>query len=181
MKEAKLQTHPRLLSEAKDPRLQWGPSPEPRPAVELEVGTGTGKVVLELYRDEAPKSVAAFLKLVEEKYFDGIKLDVVNTDERLLAQRSDKPADAIPYEATLRPAEAGSLVLIRKEGGAENQGGTFQILLKELPDLKDVTIFGILREGLSTVKALKKDDLIKTAKVVSRGEAKSQPPAPKPQ
>ena len=86
LKEPKLQTHPRLLPDAKDPRFQFGPSLQPRPTVELEVGPGSTKVILELFEDEAPKSVAAFLKWVDDKALEGIKLDVVNTDERLATQ-----------------------------------------------------------------------------------------------
>jgi len=173
MKEPKLQTHPRLLPDAKDPRFQWGPSLSPRPIVEIE--TATGRVSLELFVDEAPKSVAAFLKWVADKHFDGIKLDTVNGDERLVTQ--PKAADAIPYEKTLRSADAGSLVLVRKEGAAENLGGQFQILMKDVADLKDVTIFGAVREGLPSLKALKKDDLFKTVKIP---ESTPPPPAPKP-
>jgi cyclophilin family peptidyl-prolyl cis-trans isomerase len=180
LKEPKLQTHPRLLAEAKDPRLQFGPSVQPRPTVELEIGAGTSKVILELFEDEAPKSVAAFLKWVDDKHFDGIKLDLVNTDERLATV--PKPADPVPYESTPRPADMNALVLVRKEGAAENLGGQFQVLLKDLPNLKDVTIFGRVRDGDLALRALKKDDIIKTAKVLTRrGEAKSPAPIPKPQ
>lgn len=174
MKEPKLQTHPRLFPDAKDPRLGFGPVLQPRPTVALE--TATGRVVAELYEDEAPKSVAAFLKLVDEKYFDGIKLDVANTDERLVTQpRADKPADAVPYEATPRPADAYSIVLVRKEGAAENAGGQFQILLKELPDLKDVTIIGVVTGNPLSLKALKKDDIFKTVGVLTRRGAVPAP------
>ncbi len=180
MKEPKLQTHPRLLPDSKDPRLQWGPSLQPRPTVEVE--TATGKVVLELYEDEAPKSVAAFLKWVDDKHFDGIKLDTANAEERLVTQ--PKAADAIPYEKTPRSADAGALLLVRKEGAAENLGGQFQVLLKDAADLKDVTIFGAVRDGLPALKALKKDDIFKTLKVATRRGAaptNSQAPTPKPQ
>jgi len=180
LKEPKLQTHPRLLADAKDPRFQFGPSVQPRPTVELVVGTGTSKVVLELFEDEAPKAVAAFLNWVDDKHFDGIKLDTVNTDERLATV--PKPADAVPYEATPRPADAYSLVLVRKEVAPENVGGQFQVLLKDMPDLKDVTIFGAVREGGLVLRSLKKDDILKTVKVLTRrGDAKTQAPTPKPQ
>jgi cyclophilin family peptidyl-prolyl cis-trans isomerase len=180
LKEPKLQTHPRMLADAKDPRFQFGPSNQPRPTVELEVGIGTTKVILELFEDEAPKSVAAFLKWIDDKHFDGIKLDTVNTDERLATVL--KPADAVPYEATPRPADAYSLILVRDADVSRNVGGQFQVLLKDLPDLKDITIFGTVREGAPILRALKKDDVIKSAKVVTRrGEAKAQTPNPKPQ
>lgn len=179
LKEPRLQTHPRLFPDSKDGRLGFGPVFLPRPTVELE--TATGRVVLELYEDEAPKAVAAFLKLVDDKYFDGVKLDTVNNDERLATQpRADKPADAVPYEATPRPADAYSLVLVRKGASAENEGGQFQILLKDVPDLKDVTIFGSVKEAAPLLKALKKDDIFKSVKVITR-RAPAVAPAPAPE
>jgi cyclophilin family peptidyl-prolyl cis-trans isomerase len=167
LKEPRLQTHPRLLPEVKDNRLGFGPVLLPRPTVEVE--TATGRVVLELFEDEAPKAVAAFLKLVDEKYFDGIKLDMVNGDERLATvPRADKPAASTPYEPTPRPAESYSLLLVRDADPAKNAGGQFQVLLKELPDLKDVTIFGTVKEGAPLLKGLKKDDIFKAIRVLTR-------------
>jgi cyclophilin family peptidyl-prolyl cis-trans isomerase len=168
LKQARLQTHPSQLSAAKDPRLQWGPKPEPRPAVEFDFGKGPVKV--ELFEDEAPQAVAHFVKLSEEKYWEGAKLDVVGDRERLhVLPKADPPLDyTLPFEPTSRPGDPYVLALVRKEGAPENLAGQFQILLKSVADLKDVTVFGAILEGSPNVMALTKDDTVKAAKVVSK-------------
>ncbi len=168
LKEHRLQTHPIRLPEAADPRLRWDPVPLPRPVVEIAAGTGVIKV--ELFEDEAPQAVAHFLKLCDRKDFDGVKVDVLNGGERLQAARKEGvPAEPpIPIEITPQAAGEGALLMVRKEGAPENLPDRFQILLKALPDLKDVTVFGVVTEGLPAALALKKDDAVKSLKVLSR-------------
>ena len=103
------------------------------------------------------------------KDFEGLKVDFVGNDERLQTQpKAEAPLDALlAYEVSAREAEAGSLILVKK--GADNQAGGFQILLRSVPDLKDVTVFGrVVEPGLAILRTLKKDDPIKSVKVVSK-------------
>lgn len=168
LKEHRLQTHPRQLPELKDPRLQWAPqAPGPNPTAEIELAGGKAEV--ELFQTDAPTAVASFVKLAEAKYFDGVKWDVVKDGERLEAQRKAEGAtdETLAFEATSRPGEAGTLVMIRKEGG-ENQAGRFQILLKAVPELKDATVFGIVRKQLPALQAAKKDEAIKSVRITSK-------------
>jgi cyclophilin family peptidyl-prolyl cis-trans isomerase len=166
-----LQSHPLQLPRAKDPRLEYGPVHEPNPQAEIEIAGGVVKV--ELLEDEAPNAVANFVALAEQKYFDGLKIDFAGGDERLQTQpKAEGALEALlAYEATTRAAEAGSLVLVKK--GLDNQAGGFQILLRSVPDLKDATVFGLVQElGLPVLRTLKKDDVVKSVKVVSkRGHA----------
>lgn len=164
LKAARLQTHPHQLAGGKDVPPLWGPVRPSRPVVELD--TGSGIVKIELFEDQAPRAVAHVLKLVEEKYWDGASWDVAGDGARLhLLPRTDKPAgDPVPFEDTGRPAEAYSLVLLRKEGAAENLPGQFQILLKAQPDLKGVTVFGTVLEGAPHLSAVKKGDTLKAAR-----------------
>ncbi len=174
-KEHALRTHSTTMAGAQDPRLQWGPAREPNPVVEIE--TPRGPVKVELYEYEVPNAVANFVKLCEEKYFDGVKLDLVNGDERLKTQpRAEKPADyALAAEKSDRTAEEGSLVLVPKEGTSECPGGEFQMLLKAPAGLKDAVIFGFVKDGLPALKSLKKDDEIKSTKVVTKRDHKYEP------
>ncbi len=167
LKEHRLQTHPRQLPDLKDPRLQWGPlPPEPNPTVELDLAGGS--VAVELFGQDAPKAVASFVKLAGAKYFDGVKWDLVRDGERLETQPKAEGAtdETTPYEATPRPGEVGSLVLLRKDGG-DNLAGRFQVLLKAVPELKDATVFGIVKTNLPTLQAAKKDDPIRSVRVTS--------------
>lgn len=166
LKVHRLQTHPRQLGDLKDPRTQWGPFPPANPVVEIELGSGTIKA--ELFEDEAPNAVAAFIKLAGQKYFDGLKWEVLGGNERL--QSAAKPEGAtdltLAFEDSKKPADAYSLVLGKKDAGVP--AGQFQILLRSVPDLKDGTVFGTVTEGMQNLLSVKKDDAIKSVKVVSK-------------
>ena len=155
------------MPKAKDPRLEIGPVHEPDPQVEIEIGGATLKV--DLFEDEAPNAVANFVALAEQKYFDGLKVEFVGGDERLqtLPKAENALDAALAYEATTRGADAGTLVLAKK--GIDNAAGGFQILLRNVPELKDATVFGRLSDvGLPALRTLKKDETIKSVKVVSK-------------
>lgn len=176
LKEHTLQSHPTRLAQAKDDRLKWAPLP-PAPLPTAELRLAGGEVKIELYEDDAPNAVAAFVKLCEEGYFTGVKFDLVNTDERVQTQKKAEgaPDYTLAVENSPRPAEAGSLVLVKKEGAEENLPGEFQILLKPLPDLKGATVFGKVTDGLPTVQNLKKDDALLGARVTWKRDHPYEP------
>jgi cyclophilin family peptidyl-prolyl cis-trans isomerase len=159
LKEHRLLSHPRQLAELKDPRYQWGPLPQVNPVVKIELASGPVKV--ELFEDEAPNAVAAFIKLAGQKYFDGLKWELIGTNDRIQTQpKAENPSDLVlGVEDSKKPAEAFSLVLVKKDAGAP--AGQFQILLKPAPDLKDATVFGTVTEGMTYLTGVKKDDVIK--------------------
>ena len=173
LKVHRLQTHPRQFADAKDPRYQWGPFPAANPVVEIELGSGTIKA--ELFEDEAPNAVAAFVKLAGQKYFDGLKWELIGGNERLQsAAKTEGAADlTLAAEDSKKPTEAYSLVLVKKDAGVS--GAQFQILLRSVPDLKDATVFGTVTEGMQNLLSVKKDDAIKSVKVVSKRDHAYEP------
>lgn len=175
LKARLLQTHPRHLSDLKDPRLQWGPASAEKPLVEIDMGSGPLRI--ELYPDEAPRAVEDFLKRCESKGFDGVKWEIVKEGERVgTLAKEGAAAETLPFEAPAREAEAYALVLVRKEGAAENVAGRFQVLLKAAPELKDVTIFGSVYEGSAIVSSIRKDEAIRSSKVTRRGPVAVEKP-----
>jgi peptidyl-prolyl cis-trans isomerase B (cyclophilin B) len=166
LKQYLLSPHPRQLADAKDPRLQWGPVPEGKPVVQIELAGGT--VTAELFEDDAPNAVAAFIKLADQKYFDGMKWDLVGGDERLQTQPKTEGAVDLTLapEESKHPADAYSLVLAKKDSGVA--GSQFQILLRSVIDLKDGTVFGLVTQGADLLRSVKKDEAIKSVKVVSK-------------
>ncbi|HLY10408.1 MAG TPA: peptidylprolyl isomerase [Planctomycetota bacterium] len=178
LKLYELSPNPRQLAELKDPRFQWGPLPEGNPVVEIDLPGGA--VTAELYEDDAPNAVAAFIKLADQKYFDGVKWDLIGGDERLQSQaKTDGAADlTLTPEDTKKSPTAYALVLAKKDAGVA--GSQFQILLRDVPDLKDATVFGLVTKGSELLRAVKKDEAIKTVKVVSkRGHAYEPQPLKK--
>lgn len=166
LKQTALAPHPRQLGEGKDPRVQWGPFPEGKPVVEIDLGSAVVKA--ELFEDEAPNAVAAFVKLAEQKYFDGLKWELLGGDERVQTQAKAEGANplTIAAENSGKTPEAFTLVLGKKDAGVA--GAQFQILLRAVPDLKDATVFGIVTEGMTALKAIKKDEPLKSVKIVSK-------------
>jgi len=172
LKQHLLSPHPRELADVKDPRFQWGPLPESDPVVQIELPGGS--ITAELFEDDAPNAVAAFIKLAEQKSYDGAKWDMVGGDERIQAQvKTEDPV--LPVETSKRPADAYALVLAKKDGGVA--ASQFQILLRSVIDLKDATVFGTVTQGADLLKSVKKDEAIKSVKVVSK---RSHPYEPQP-
>jgi peptidyl-prolyl cis-trans isomerase B (cyclophilin B) len=173
LKEYRLQSHPRQFADAKDPRFEWGPQPPANPVVQIDLAGGTVKA--DLFEQDAPNAVAAFIKLAGEKYFDGLKWEVIGSNERLQPQaKAEKPVElTLAREISKRSPEAYSLVLAKKNGGVN--GTQFQILLRPVPDLKDATVFGVVTEGADALKAVKKDDVIKSISVVSKADHPYEP------
>jgi len=173
LKQTDLSSHPRQLADSKDPRLQWGPLPEGQPVVEIDLGSAVVKA--ELFEDEAPNAVAAFVKLAGQKYYDGTPWELIGGDERIQTRpKADGAADlTLPVENSGKTPEAFSLVLAKKDGGVA--GAQFQILLRAVPDLKDATVFGVVTEGMTALKAIKKDEAIKAVKIVSKRSHSYEP------
>lgn len=166
LRETQLQTHPSRLPRSGDPRFEWIPSSRPRPAVEISAGSGA--LTVELLADEAPETTAAFLKLADEKYFDGVKWGLLAEGAALQALRkAEKPSETtVPREDTGSAGDEGALLLVAKEGKA--LPAEFRILVKPQADLKDATVFGLVTEGLPLLKGIQKDDAIKTITVIRR-------------
>jgi len=174
LKEYRLLSHPRQFTDLKGASpYKWGPVPPANPVVEIELGSGVLKA--ELFEDDAPNAVAAFIKLAEQKYFDGVKWELVGGDERVQTQaKTENAVDlTLAHEDSKKSAEAYSLVLVKKDAGMS--GSQFQILLKSVPTLKDATVFGTVNEGMLNLKSVKKDDAIKSVKVVSKRDHAYEP------
>ncbi len=172
LKEHLLQSHPRRFPDLKDPRLQFGPVRQPNPVAEIE--TPGGIVKIELFEDEAPEAVAAFVQAVDAKAFDGLAWESVDGDRRLRTSKKGDAADVLlAFESTSgTKGEVGSVVAVKS--GADNVAGRFEILVRAQPALEDVTVLGTVKEGLDR---LKKGEAIKGAKLASR---RDHPYVPKP-
>ena len=138
---------------------------------------------MELFKNEAPAAAANFIDLVTQKYFEGLAFRKINKDERLQidVKKEGAKTHTLPFEKTYRDADYGSLVMVRKPDVSENSGTEFQILLKSVDDLKDVTVFGkLLTEEvpvMATVRKIEESDVIEEVKVEP---ARKPPPAPEP-
>lgn len=164
----------------------------------VELTTTRGKVIVELFEDQAPNTVANFVSLVEQGFYDGTKFHRVlpafmaqggdpNTRDGAEGQPgTGGPGYTIPCEWDSPQARrhfAGSLSMAH---AGRNTGGS-QFFLTHLPTPhlnrdealaagRDAhTVFGRVVEGMDVVLALKVGDEINSAKVLRKRNHEYKP------
>jgi cyclophilin family peptidyl-prolyl cis-trans isomerase len=147
------------------------------PRVKLE--TTAGDVVIELYEDQAPNTVANFISLVEKGYYDGLSFHRVLP--QFMAQGgcpngtgAGGPGYAIPCEcgrADYRKHFSGTLSMAH--AGKDTGGSQFFLTFLATPHLDGRhTAFGRVIEGMDVVAALEKvnpqspDPSVKPSRIV---------------
>lgn len=131
------------------------------PRVKFE--TTAGDIVIELYEDQAPNTVANFISLVEKGYYDGL------TFHRVLPQFMAQggcpngtggggPGYAVPcecHEPNFRKHFSGTLSMAH--AGRDTGGSQFFLTFLATPHLDGQhTAFGRVIEGMETVAGLNK-------------------------
>lgn len=158
-----------FVSEQK--RLAADPDDLPR----VEFQTTRGPVVIELYEDQAPNTVANFLQLVEEGFYD--ELPFYQVMDQLFAMTGDPIGDGsgssgktIADESDHPDARSplrGSLVMAKIPVPDDNGGRTYadtassQFMILLLPlDLSrgEYTVFGRVIEGMDAIAYLNRID-----------------------
>lgn len=153
----------------------------------VEFKTSRGKIVLELFENEAPNTVANFINLVEKNFYDGLNFHRVipnfmaqggcplsKTDPARAG--SGGPGYNIDCEAYRKDARrhfSGSLSMAH--AGKDTGGSQFFITHLPTPHLdREVnpesvhTVFGRVVEGLDVARAIQKDDVIESATVIRK-------------
>lgn len=163
------------------------------PRVQLK--TSKGDIVLELFENEAPNTVANFISLVEKDYYDGLKFHRVIPS--FMAQGGcphsrdgdpGQPGTGGPgynikceaYAPNARRHFAGSLSMAH--AGRDTGGSQFFIthlptphLDREIVPTSVHTVFGRVVQGLDVVRALEPDDVIADATVVRKRSHEYKP------
>lgn len=156
------------------------------PRVEIE--TNRGKIVLELFENEAPNTVANFISLVEAGTYDGTKFhrvlprfmiqggDPNSTDDDPDNDGLGGPGYTIKCECDTADARmhfGGSLSMAH--AGKNTGGSQFFITHLPTPHLNPNpaagsghTVFGRVLEGMEIVATTQEDDKIKHAKVIRK-------------
>ena len=151
----------------------------PRVAIE----TSRGRIVVELFENEAPNTVANFISLAESRFYDQTKFHRVIPN--FMAQGGDPntrpgatappgaggPGYFIPDELnpeTARKHFTGSLSMANS--GAPNSAGS-QFFITHEPAYGhngSYTVFGRVLEGVEIVRRIEKDDVLQSAKVLRK-------------
>ena len=123
-----------------------------------------GTIEIELYRNDAPRTVDNFVKLAEQKYFDGIKFHriakgfVIQGGDPTGTGSGGKSIYGKEFEDELNPATQsfrtgyvrGTLAMANR--GPNTNTSQFFIMLQDAPRLpKAYTIFGRVVSGMDVV------------------------------
>jgi peptidyl-prolyl cis-trans isomerase B (cyclophilin B) len=131
-----------------------------------------GKVVIELFENEAPKTVANFEKLITEGFYNGLSFHRVI--KGFMAQGgcpngtgTGGPGYSIPCETKDNPHthERGSLSMAHR--GPNTGGSQFFIVYEPQPHLNGVhTVFGKVIEGMEIVDQINQGDIMNKVTII---------------
>lgn len=155
---------------------------------QVRLTTSRGEILLELFENEAPNTVANFISLVEEGYYDGLKFHRVipwfmaqGGCPNTRAGAAGLPGQGGPgyriececFAENARRHFAGSLSMAH--AGRDTGGSQFFITHLPTPLLNvdyhpeiAHTVFGRVVEGMDVVAALEIGDVIESAEVVRK-------------
>ncbi|HVP39604.1 MAG TPA: peptidylprolyl isomerase [Candidatus Saccharimonadales bacterium] len=136
----------------------------PAPRVKLE--TSHGEMVVELFPDKAPKTVANFLKLVREGFYDGTLFHRVESGFVIQGGDPNTRAGAPGTWGTGGPGyrfedepvqgEYVKGTLAMANAGPNSNGSQFFVCTSDLRGMlpKKYNLFGQVVEGMATVEAI---------------------------
>jgi peptidyl-prolyl cis-trans isomerase B (cyclophilin B) len=145
--------------------------------------TNKGTIVAELFDKEAPKTVANFEKLANEKFYDGVKFHRVIADfviqggdplSRELPAGDSRigtggPGYKIKCETAGNPHKHDLGALSMAHAGKDTGGSQFFMVLSEANarHLNGVhTVFGKITSGLDVMKSIQRNDVMNSVRVV---------------
>lgn len=134
------------------------------------IETDKGNIVLELFEDEAPNTVANFVKLIKKGYYNGLKFHRVIPNFMIqggcpIGNGTGGPGYTIKCEINPKKHLTGTLSMAH--AGKDTGGSQFFITHSPQPHLDGVhTVFGQVIEGMDVVNAIRQGDVMKQVKVV---------------
>ena len=137
----------------------------------IKIETKNGDMLIELYPDSAPNTVANFKALAGKGYYDGLKFHRVIAG--FMAQGGDPdgtgmggPGYKVKAEFNDRKHVHGTLAMARSQD-PDSAGSQFYICFAPAPHLDgQYTIFGQVIEGLDVLDQIKQGDLMMKVSVL---------------
>lgn len=134
------------------------------------IETSRGNIVLELFDKDAPNTVANFVKLINEGFYNGLTFHRVIPDFVIQGgcpkgNGTGGPGYSIKCEINRRKHLTGTLSMAH--AGKDTGGSQFFITHSPQPHLDGVhTVFGQVREGMDVVNRIRQGDVMKKVSVV---------------
>jgi cyclophilin family peptidyl-prolyl cis-trans isomerase len=160
------------------------------------IETEDGEIAIDLFQQESPVAVKAFVDMARAGFYDGLLFHEVRAGARItggdpIASGVDRRPILFPQETSKLPAVAGTVVLRPVSAAPPANASTFMILLRPESALTgQVTVLGQVVSGLDTARALAqrpstgtekqpffkpiKDIAIRTVRIEERPQAPAQ-------
>lgn len=138
-----------------------------RDVVTATLETTKGTIVIELYPSDAPKTVANFIGLAEQGYYNGVLIHrvskgfVIQTGDSTGTGRGGRSIYGKEFEDELNPStpsyqegyKRGTVAMANR--GPNTNTSQFFIMLNDVPTMpKNYTIFGKVVRGMDVVDAI---------------------------
>jgi peptidyl-prolyl cis-trans isomerase B (cyclophilin B) len=132
---------------------------------QARITTNKGDIVFTFYPDEAPQHCAAFIKLSESGFYDGLKFHRV--EPGFVIQGGDPsgngtggPGYRLKAEFNERPHVRGTVAMARSSN-PDSAGSQFYICLDDARFLdRQYTVFGQMTDGFDTLDAIRVGDVM---------------------
>ena len=142
------------------------------PRVKVTMATG-GAFVIELYPEDAPKTVESFLSLTGKGFYNGLKFHRVVPG--FVVQGGDPKGDGtggpgytLKAEFNSRKHLDGTVAMARAQH-PDSAGSQFYICLGPQPFLDGkYTVFGQVVEGMDVVRQIRVGDVMRTVEVLAQ-------------
>lgn len=137
---------------------------------QVRITTAHGDIVFTLFRDDAPLHSAAFMKLADAGFYDGLAFHRV--EPGFVVQGGDPQGDGtggpgyrLKAEFNARPHVRGTVAMARSSQ-LDSAGSQFYICLGDARFLDgQYTVFGQMTEGFDALDAIRRGDVMKSVKV----------------
>lgn len=140
---------------------------------QVRITTNRGDIVFTLFPDDAPVHSAAFLKLAESGFYDGLAFHRV--EPGFVVQGGDPQGDGtggpgykLKAEFNERPHLRGTVAMARASQ-PDSAGSQFYICLDDARFLdRQYTVFGQMTEGFEALDAIRRGDAMTSVTVEPR-------------
>ena len=155
-----------------------------------EIVTARGPIVVELFENQAPNTVANFISLAESDFYDGTTFhrvigefmsqggDIFSKEGEDGVPGTGNPGYYLPDEHTgdnYRNHFTGSLAMA-KTTAPNTAGSQFYISHKATPWLNGKhTVFGRVLQGLDIARSIQVDDMIEDVKILRKRDHEYEP------
>jgi len=137
----------------------------------ISIETGNGEILIELYPDTAPNTVANFKALAANAYYDGLVFHRVIPGFMAQGGCPDGngmggPGYSVKAEFNARKHGRGTVAMARSQH-PDSAGSQFYICFGPQPHLDgQYTIFGQVTEGMNVVDQIKQGDMMNKVSVL---------------